>query len=297
MDKPILDRSILSQQFDELGLGRGEAVLIHGSLSSLGHVDGGAPSVVAALLDRLGPYGTVAAPTLTGSEELTVENPPTIDAANAPCWTGAIPEAVRAYPGALRSYHPTHSIAAIGPLSDWLCATHHLSPTPCGYLSPYVRLSMRSGKILMLGVGLDTCTTFHSCEEMARTPYVCQRETAAGAVILADGKRLETPVLLHDYNGPDRDYPAFEPVLEKRKVLTVGRVGEAKVLLIDSKKLVETVMAFLARDLYAVTKERRMPLDDSFLDETGPVRLWTAPAKSETDSEGEECVPCDSERT
>ena len=292
MNIPTIDRLTMSQQFGELGLGRGEAVLIHGSLSSLGHVEGGAPSVIAALLDTLGPYGTIAAPTLTGSEELSAENPPTIEIANTPCWTGAIPEAVRTYPGAIRSYHPTHSAAAIGPLADWLCAAHHLSPTPCGYLSPYVRLAMRGGKILMLGVGLDTCTTFHSCEEMARAPYVCQPETAAGAVILADGARLETPVLLHDYNGPERGYPAFESILEKRGILTVGNAGAARILLIDSKRLVETVLAFLARDLYAVTKERRMPLDDSFLDMPGPARLWTAPTGGGETDEGEVGAPC-----
>ena len=136
----------------------------------------------------------------------------------------------------------------------------------------------------MLGVGLDTCTTFHSCEEMARTPYVCHSEVTAGLVVLADGTRLEVPVLLHSYAGPDRDYPAFEPILEKRGVLTVGWIGEARTLLIDSKRLIETVMAFLARDPYAVAAERRLPLDDAFLDTKGPTRLWEAPNQPEPSS-------------
>ncbi len=284
-----LDTDTLAQAFQEIGINRGDAILVHGSLSSLGYVEGGAATVVEALLQATGPYGTILGPTLTGSEELSVENPPEIKAAETPCWTGAIPEAIRTYPGAVRSYHPTHSVAAIGPLADWLCARHHHSPTPCGFLSPYARLAMRSGKILMLGVGLDTCTTFHTCEELARAPYVCHNQVTQGAVILPDGIRLEVPVLLHDYASPERDYPAFEPILEKRGVLAVGQVGNAKTLLIQSGLLFETITAFLARDPYAVTADRKLPLDDRFLDQPGPARLWEAPTEL-TEEDEEDCA-------
>ena len=280
-DKTSLTVETLTESFVRLGLGRGEAVLVHGSLSSLGHVEGGAAAVIEALLKALGPYGTVLGPTLTGSRLLSVENPPTIVANETPCWTGALPESVRLRPGAIRSFHPTHSVAGVGPLADWLCATHHHSPSPCGWLSPYMRLAMRKGKVLMLGVSLDHCTTFHSCEEMAAVPFVCQPDVAIGSVILPDGKRLEIPVRLHSYAGPERDYPAFEPILEERGVLSVGQVGNARTLLIDSMRLIENVLPFLARDPYAVTAQRRVPLDPAILDHLGPARLWETPEGGE----------------
>jgi len=58
-------------------------------------------------------------------------------------------------------------------------------------------------------------------------------------------------------------------------------VGNARTLLIDSMRLVESVLPFLARDPYAVTAERRQPLDASILDHAGPARLWETPEASE----------------
>jgi len=87
-------------------------VLVHSSLSSLGCVEGGADAVIDALLDVLGPGGTLVVPTLTGTESLSAENPPRYDPDATPCWTGRVPETLRRRPGAMRSLHPTHSVAA-----------------------------------------------------------------------------------------------------------------------------------------------------------------------------------------
>ena len=65
-----LDRADISDDLASLGLRAGHHVLVHSSLSSLGHVDGGAETVVRALLDVVGPTGTVLVPTLTGSEKV-----------------------------------------------------------------------------------------------------------------------------------------------------------------------------------------------------------------------------------
>src|SRR5689334_2343875 len=43
----------------QLGLRRGAAVEVHSSLSAFGWVEGGAPTVIQALIDVLGPDGTL----------------------------------------------------------------------------------------------------------------------------------------------------------------------------------------------------------------------------------------------
>ena len=47
----------LVQDFHRLGVPGGGLVMVHSSLSSIGHVDGGAETVVDALLEALGPTG------------------------------------------------------------------------------------------------------------------------------------------------------------------------------------------------------------------------------------------------
>ena len=56
-----MTRLRLAHDLEKLGLGAGGATMVHCRMSALGHVVGGAESVVRALLDASGPEGTLAA--------------------------------------------------------------------------------------------------------------------------------------------------------------------------------------------------------------------------------------------
>src|SRR5918911_5601699 len=57
----VVARSLLARDLENLGLGPGGALMVHCRMSALGHVVGGAETVVRALLDALGPGGTLMA--------------------------------------------------------------------------------------------------------------------------------------------------------------------------------------------------------------------------------------------
>ncbi|HDP9116518.1 TPA: AAC(3) family N-acetyltransferase [Escherichia coli] len=59
-------RASLARQMRENGLTLGGTVLVHSSLSSLGWVAGGPVAVIQALLDCVGPQGTIVMPTHSG---------------------------------------------------------------------------------------------------------------------------------------------------------------------------------------------------------------------------------------
>jgi aminoglycoside 3-N-acetyltransferase len=216
----------------DLGLLPGSAVLVHSSLSSFGHVDGGADTVIDALLAAVGAGGTVLVPTLTGSEALAPDNPPYFDPLTTPCWTGRIPETFRQRPTAIRSLHPTHSVAAIG-------ADGHLdSLSPCDESSPYGRLAAHpQGYVLLIGVTHESNTTMHHIEELAGADYHLQPEPVA-AQIVVDGRTITRHMLLHAY-GTRRHFSVLEPLLRERGIQRDGRVGEAPLRLIAAGPLVE----------------------------------------------------------
>jgi aminoglycoside 3-N-acetyltransferase len=252
----VLKRDDIAQGFRDLGVKVGAILIVHSSLSSFGRVDGGTETVIEGLLDALGPEGTLLAPTLTGHEGLSPENPPHFDLRSEPCWTGVIAETLRLRPDAIRSTHPTHSCAAVGRLAEEVTRDHHLSPTPCGLTSPYFRVAELGGFIAMIGCTLDTCTTFHTIEELANLPYVCQDAVARGSVVDRHGVRVETPCRLHSYAGPERDFPVMEPILLESGLMTIGMVGESTVRLIDSMGLITSTMEQLRLDPLFVTRER-----------------------------------------
>ncbi len=59
---PSVRRNDLQRAFRVLGLGPGDGVIVHSSLSSLGHVEGGADTVIDALQTVLTPTGTLLMP-------------------------------------------------------------------------------------------------------------------------------------------------------------------------------------------------------------------------------------------
>ncbi|MEU6377814.1 AAC(3) family N-acetyltransferase [Streptomyces sp. NPDC046909] len=185
---PLVTRGTVAAQLRELGVRDGETLLVHSSLKSLGWVCGGPVAVVQGLLDALGPTGTLVVPTQTGelSDPALWGNPPVpeewwepirasmppYDPQVTPCrHVGVLPETVRTWPGALRSAHPQTSFAAIGAHAREVIDGH---ATDCrlGEQSPLARLEARHARVLLLGAGYDTCTSFHLAEYRIPSPLV-----------------------------------------------------------------------------------------------------------------------------
>lgn len=255
-------KSDIVRGIQELGLGKGHIVLVHSSMKSLGHVEGGPDAVIDALLECLGESGTLLMPTFTGSPRDSKTTPPIFDVANTQSYTGLIPETFRKRPGVVRSLHPTHSVASFGPATDRYLQDHEKSPTPCGWETPFGRLIRDQGIVLFIGATLESCTLFHSCEEFAGVNYHMQREPVTATVILPDGAILHPTLGIHWWN-PDatRDFPALEPILAREGALTVGKAGEATLRLLKAKPAHAVVMGLLARDPLALLKRRTCPLE------------------------------------
>ena len=95
------------------GCGETTIVMVHSSLGRVGWTQGGPLTVIAALLEVLGPRGTLVMP--AESPQLAdPTNAAVFDPLTTPTTMGAIPEAFRSYPGTLRSNHPLGSVCANG---------------------------------------------------------------------------------------------------------------------------------------------------------------------------------------
>ena len=137
-----------------LGLTSGDVVFVHSSLSSFGHVEGGAETVVQAFLEVLGPEGTLAVPSFG---KYFMEGPGQVwDRDRSPSLMGRISETVRTWPGARQSPHAVHPVSAVGGLAEDLTERHHL--TDFAFDSPFARLLELDAWIVLLGVTYNSCT-------------------------------------------------------------------------------------------------------------------------------------------
>jgi aminoglycoside 3-N-acetyltransferase len=243
--KVWVTRQRLAEDLRRLGIHHGGIVLVHSSLSSLGYVRGGAKAVIWALLDVLGPEGTLVLP--THSFRQMNAGCRTFDARQTGSCVGALTETFRKMPGVHRSLHPTHSVAAFGPHAVALTEGHERSSTPCGDGTPYARLLERDGQILLLGVGLRNLTVFHTVEALADVPYLLKREPETFALVDASGHRESVSFWRHE-PGVSRRFPDTEDFLAAEGVLKHGRVGSAPSMLVSGRRFCDSMMTKLQQD-------------------------------------------------
>lgn len=251
-------RASLAADLRRLGLLPGDIVLVHSSLSSLGWVCGGAVAVVRALLDVLGPDGTLVVPAHTGgnSDPKDWVNPPVpeswwpairehmpaFDPAITPTdGIGVIPELVRTWPGAVRSRHPRMSFAAIGPAAGELMAEHQLD-SELGEGSPLAALERTDGKVLLVGAGFGSCTTFHLAEY--RIPHPPEFEFGC-AVSGPEGRRWITYTDVATDSDDFDDLGAAFARTQSPESLRTGKVGDADCRLFGVRAAVAFAVGWL----------------------------------------------------
>jgi aminoglycoside 3-N-acetyltransferase len=157
-------RDTLARDLRRIGLRPGAIVMVHASLRKLGPTAGGANAVIDALIDVLGPNGTLVMP--LGSREGDI-----FEALVSPAdhENGVLVEVFRCRPGTHVNDHAAARFAASGPR-----ALELLDPIPLhdyyGPGSPLQRFSARGGEVLRLGANIDTVTVTHWAEYLADVP-------------------------------------------------------------------------------------------------------------------------------
>jgi aminoglycoside 3-N-acetyltransferase len=231
------------------GLQAGQSVVVHSSLSAFGWVEGGALAVLRALSEVIGPKGTLVMPTFTYS--LTWWGQPPFDRLHSPSHTGRLTEVFRRRPGVRRSPHPTHSIAAQGPLAAELTEAP-LDYEPLGVNSPLDRLARAGGRVLLLGVGQCRNSTVHVAESRADVPYLRCPFTANANHDVAlyrdqPGGRVRQ-FLIHQMPGASDGFHVLEEPLRRAGVSHHFRIGAAHCQLMDGETLCATVTEMIRAD-------------------------------------------------
>ena len=238
----------LVQQLKEMGIQPQDTLLVHSSMKSLGKVQGGADTVIDALMESVS-EGLLLLPTHTWkqmSEEYSLFDPET-----EPVCVGIIPEVFRKRPGVVRSLHPTHSMAAYGKDAVSYIQGEENRTTPCAPEGCWGRLKERKAKILLIGVTHTRNTYIHSIEESFEVPERFTAEPVLFQVKLPDGDTKRVHMYRH-YNVKEphisETYDKMREGYEKTGAAGNVRLGDAQCILCDAEKLFEVTGKLLQKE-------------------------------------------------
>jgi aminoglycoside 3-N-acetyltransferase len=258
VDQPVpYTTQSLAADLCALGMRAGEVVLVHSSMKRLGFVVGGVQAVVQAVLDVLGPDGTVVVPTHTpdNTDPADWQHPPVpaawwpairqqapgFDPSRTPSrWMGVLAEAVRTWPGAVRSDHPQVSFAALGKHAAAIADGHRLDDA-LGEQSPLGAVYRLNGKVLLLGCGHDSNTSLHLAEWRQESP---PRGVTGSSVRHSDGTTGWTTWV--DVMTDEGDFERLGAAFEATGVVAIGQVGAATARLMSQRAIVDFATAWMA---------------------------------------------------
>lgn len=240
----------LADDLKILGVKEDSIVLVHSSLSQMGWVNGGAMTVVEALMQVVNKeIGTIIMPsqTMEWSEpskwnhpavpkkwwDMIRETMPAFDKDKTPCLAmGVIADLFRTYPDVKRSRHPGVSFTAWGKHADYITADHALD-FGLGEGSPLKKLYDLDAHVLAIGTDYDTSTAFHLGEYRALNAPL-QTE---GTAMLENGERVWKTYT--DIEMDENQFLIIGQQMEKEKKVQIGIVGDAKSRLYSVREAVD----------------------------------------------------------
>lgn len=245
--------SAIKQHLEELGLKRGNNVLVHSRLFSFGRIAGSSPcaTLYDSLIDYLGPDSTVAVPThLFGDREL-------YDPRNTPSHeSGVFSEYVRELPNAIRSLCPIHNHAAVGPNAR--CLENSDSTISFGPGSDFSTFYDNKFTLVLLGCGFSHGATYlHHLEALKDVPY---RHWIEINRLLVTGENAEpTPIVVKYFARKDgtyhEDFDKIFPVLQQSGALREAELNYGRSFAIQLDELHKTASQMLTEDPYFLVKE------------------------------------------
>lgn len=240
-----IDYRNLVEDLSNLGVRKGDLLNLKVSLKSIGWIQGGAKTLIDAILDVIGKEGTIVSDAFVQSYPLPLSKKHSTIISNerSPSYAGMLANAMIEYPGMFRSSHPIQKFVAIGRLADDLMSNH--TPDSSAYDVLY-NLTKMGGKNLKIGddkvvVGVGTTHV-----AVALLGFKKKRRISPRGVNFIDEKG-ETRVFEVNWSGGcGRGFNNFLEIYKERgAIISEGFVGNAKSKITDMQKTLEIEMEVL----------------------------------------------------
>ncbi|MBR2353946.1 MAG: AAC(3) family N-acetyltransferase [Clostridia bacterium] len=262
--KTLYTKADLFSQLDAMRIPRDRVVLMHSSLRLIGNVEGGTQGLLDALIEYFTEEGGLfCVPTHTW---MSLDEEITLDLSDPKTCLGAFSDFCAADPRAIRSEHPSHSMAVFGDrdralafVKDDATVTSCTSPDSC-----YGKIYDMGGTILLVGVSHNRNTYLHCIDEMLNIPNRMSDRPYTLTVKKRSGEVIARNMRMHGCDFTDDislRFPHYEIPFRYHGAITDGFLGNAPTQACDAR-IMKNVMEMIfhaAGDEDPLRDERPIP--------------------------------------
>lgn len=252
----------------DLPLARGDVVFLHSNLGFFGRPEGVHDAAglcqlfFDALMERVGPEGTLLAPTFTYS----YPRKQAFDPAHSASEMGMFAEWLRKHPDAHRSNDPCYSVAAIG--GQAVALTQQAPENSFGPNSVFERFLARDG--LILNLNFDAGSTFlHYLERQSQVPY--RFDKTFEGLTLEDGvSRQSHSTIYVRYASSPATEAVFEPFHQlalAEGLFSEASLGRGRLGCIRARACEQLIRTHLPQRPWMLTRAEALGLEPELLPE------------------------------
>ena len=237
-----IDKDQLKSDLGKIGLKRGSHIAVTLSFKSIGFVEGGPDVFIDAILDVVGPDGTLMMNTFTRLFPLSEIDPKFVfDPASSFPWTGIVPSTLMKRKNAIRSRHPICSVVAVGKHAKYLTDGHDENAQ--NEHLPYTRLAQIHGEYLCIGLEDRFVAIRHEAQRRAGLFIIPK---FSGVLYKNPKEQIRLYILR---NAPcTGTQPRLVPKLVKDGIVKRGQIGMAPSTFAPANALIETMASMLRKD-------------------------------------------------
>ena len=249
-----LDRLVAT--LAEMGVGRGDSLMVHSAYGQFNGFRGSPDEVISALRESIGPKGTLLMPSSAygGSTEEFAKRAEAFDVKRSPSHMGILSEIFRLQDETLRSHNPAHPVTAAGPLASWFTRDHDLCAYSCGTGSPFEKLVETDAKVLFFDVPLRHLMFLHYVEHMMQDelPFELYQSNVYHVPVideLGHERRVGIRVFSPEARARRR-FPLLIDQLKREAKVSDRRLGNTKLALVKIRDALDVATAMVHNGSY-----------------------------------------------
>lgn len=240
----MITKSELVSQLRELGLKEGMICNVKVSLKSIGKIDGGAETVIDAILDVIGKDGTLVCDSFNScfSSYFRLFNRSKVVDRNTKSYAGAFVNAVIKHPLSYRSKHPIQAFSAIGKYAEKLTHNFNENSKPYEFLeriSDMGAVNLRIGN-KVIGVGTTHVAICNLGFQQKYLPMGIYYRNEQGKLKYFDHSWASGCNV--GFNKLSKYYESGNAIIGK------GKIGDAEAVLSSMKKTLEIEIDLFKKD-------------------------------------------------